>query len=297
MNKYRKLATLVYNRAASVERISVDDIDTASELQGLGQGFMGKLKRLNQLKRDKENIGDLHDLIKFASVASIATNAQWLFYGRQVGLQEQELLVLLAALSPVTGQSVETLYGFDGNTVRKLGGRGFHAKAASNRANVEVWLSGHLEADEESTLRTALEELLAGADLVLDSCEPSVRGSFYQKFKFLGDIARYSGRVVESLGSAFRSTSVNYQVAAAKALSDILEKHESAVVRVDHMIAVKVTRNGKVRTLITVLPPPVEAALRSDPTLVSKPEQLLQFIEAATSVTPISSARKVSKAE
>lgn len=59
-----------------------------------------------------------------------------------------------------------------------------------------------------------------------------------------------------------------YPIEAAKSLSEIIKNHQSAVVRVDHMIAIKLTRNGKVRTLITVLPPAAQEAMKSDPTVI-----------------------------
>lgn len=121
-----------------------------------------------------------HNLRKVVPTVELsgATNAQWLFYGRRVGLPEEELLILLGALSSATEQSFETLYGFDGNTVRKLGGRGVHGKAESKYTVVEVWLSGSVEATDEPALQAAISELLAYSDLLLDAAESSVRGSY-----------------------------------------------------------------------------------------------------------------------
>lgn len=318
MNKYRELAELIYEQL-DTDLLS-DTLEHADwpELRPLIEhpdrhGLHSRMLA-GSLERRIQSIETLHDLIDFASYISDtgpvwlgplrrtrlapeikATNAQWLLYGRQVGLPEQELLMLLAALSSATVQSLETLYSFDGNTVRKLGGRGLQGKASADHTVVEIWLSGTVAPGDELTLQTAICELMARSDLLLDTAEPSVRGSYYRKFKFLGLIARYTERTLQSLGSAFRSNATNYQIAAAKDLSEILKNHESAVIRVDHMIAIKVTRNGKARTLIAVLPPATQAALDSDPTLIGRPEQLLRMIDSSNVATPISSARKISK--
>jgi hypothetical protein len=308
MNKYRALAELVFHRmqwfsALTIERIR-EIVDFRERLPSPVETLVLCIQRIESLEdlihlassvsSKEQPFLDLNDA-RTTNQFVIPTNAQWLLYGREIGLPEQELMMLLGAVSIATVQSVETLYGFDGNTVRKLGGRGLNGKAAVNYTAVEIWLSG--EVTDEPALQTAISELLAYSDLLLDAAEPSVRGSYYQKFKFLGLVARYSERVLQSLGSAFRSNATRYQIEAAKSLSDIIEKHESAVIRVDHMIAIKITRNGKVRSLITVLPPTVQAALQSDPTLIRKPEQLLRLLDDARAATPISSARRVSKGD
>jgi hypothetical protein len=312
MNKYRELAELLLQQTQWASAI---DTDTREDSTAESTTISSRRLYFNQLlDRRIQSIETIDDLIQLFSLLSAATpifvdvgksippgqsvmptNAQWLFYGRKVGLLEEELLRLLGALSSATVQSVETLYGFDGNTVRKLGGRGLNRKSAVNHTVVEIWLSG--EVTDEPALQTAISELLAYSDLLLDAAEPSVRGSYYQTFKFLGLVSRYSERVLQSLCSALRSNATRYQIEAAKSLSDIIEKHESAIIRVDHMIAIKVTRNGKVRSLITVLPPAVQAALQSDPTLIRKPEQLLRLLGNASAATPISSARRVSKGD
>jgi hypothetical protein len=198
----------------------------------------------------------------------------------------------------MTGVGSIDIYNYDGNTVRKLSSAGItNRKAEQNEQLSEIpiviWLSGNVDAEDQKVLEEAVnvlasEDLLEREDASFVYSTP-VRGSYFQTIRLVGHFKRYGKSVVANLLSAFESLAMRHNIDAVDRLSQILHKHDSAVIHVGSSLAVKVTRQRKTFTIILhVMPDYLKKALADDPQLVTRADRLYDLIQSTERVTRLS---------
>jgi hypothetical protein len=225
------------------------------------------------------------------------TTRQLRYLASKAGLDAEEIKSVLSELDTVSYAVTESNQ-FDGNTVKKAGSRRGHLRKIERKVPVQIWLSGEVSREEEERLRSCISDLLIDADIELVDYDPPVRGSFFQALKFFGSFGdKYFKSLLSNLKSAFASTATRSQVEAVRELSEILQKHDDVVIRVDSLIAIKVSRakvtaliesakdtilpqylnqsEDKSVTLITVITPQMEEYLSRNPSCFGQPEALL----------------------
>lgn len=108
----------------------------------------------------------------------------------------------------------------------------------------EIWVSGDVDEDSELVLRRQILDLMSGSNLYLFGEEEPIRGSYYKKLLFLGKIIS-SYKLIANLKSHFGSMATRSKIDAYSELYKMLAEQDSAVLRCDNFLAIKITRNGK----------------------------------------------------
>jgi hypothetical protein len=152
-------------------------------------------------------------------------------------------------------------------------------------STVEIWLSGSVSKEDEREIIEALQDVLIEDNMLLMHARPPIYGSIYIKSVFewskraFAEALPFSKKAYVNIRTAFDSTVNHSQIDATEKLSRILEKHEQAIIRVDQMIAIKVTRRGKARVLITQIPPELRDRLVANPALAHDIDAVFDLLQ------------------
>jgi hypothetical protein len=185
------------------------------------------------------------------------------------------------------GISVNETPVIDGNTVRKAGSIVGENKRTTESRDFEIELYV-ADAYEPISIKKTLEDLSdlisSGGGRVYNSGIP-IKRSYYQKF-LVGATKGFVKNIILNLITALRSVAIGQEADVAKKLSKILERHQNIVVRLDQLIAIKVTKNRQYRVFIEVITADMKERLNKNQNLIYNPEILLEELTNPRKILP-----------